>query len=147
MRHGKAPALRETTGAWRTGRRVQRKARRLFHFAGRIRYIGAAFLQRGSRAVQIRLAVLLLLAAGAPAYAVDPTGIPECDDLLKRYEGCSSLLPRERIHAAQKELLEGAMSLRANAGNPELRPQLERFCADTLQQMKADSDIKECMSK
>lgn len=97
--------------------------------------------------MQMRLAFVFLLATAAPAFAVDPTGIPECDDLLKRYEGCSSLLPRDKVHAAQKELLEGAMSLRANAGNPEVRPQLERFCVATLQQMKTESDIKDCMSK
>jgi ectoine hydroxylase-related dioxygenase (phytanoyl-CoA dioxygenase family) len=82
-----------------------------------------------------------------PALAVDATGIPICDALLTRYEECTVELPRANIHAAQKELLEGAMSLRANASNPELRPSLEKFCADTFEAMKASSAIKACMSK
>ncbi|WP_370464674.1 hypothetical protein [Methylosinus sp. RM1] len=82
-----------------------------------------------------------------PAFAVDTTGIPICDTLLKRYEECSVELPRANIHAAQKELLEGAMSLRANASNPQLRPSLEKFCADTFEAMKTSSEIKACMSK
>ncbi|WP_400767913.1 hypothetical protein [Methylosinus sporium] len=94
---------------------------------------------------------LISLAAAAffvtPALAIDPTGIPVCDVFLKRYEECTVELPRANIHAAQKELLEGAMSLRANASNPELRPTLEKFCADTFEAMKTSSDIKACMSK
>lgn len=82
-----------------------------------------------------------------PALAVDPTGIPVCDKLLERYEKCTVELPPARVHAAQKELLEGSMSLRANSANPELRPTLEKFCADTFEAMKSDSDIKVCMSK
>jgi hypothetical protein len=93
----------------------------------------------------ISLAAVLLCTT--PALAVDPTGIPICDTLLKRYEECSVELPRANIHAAQKELLEGAMSLRANAANPELRPSLEKFCADTFEAMKASSEIKACMAK
>ena len=53
----------------------------------------------------------------------------------------------KKVHAAQKELLEGAMSIRASANNPKLRPDLERFCADTFEKMKMQSDIKECMAK
>lgn len=90
---------------------------------------------------------LVALFLATPAFAVDPTGIPECDALLKRYEECSGELPPAKVHAAQKELLEGAMSLRANANDPKLRPALERFCADTFEAMKAQSDIKACMSK
>ena len=93
----------------------------------------------------VTLAAALFLAT--PALAVDPTGIPICDRLLERYEKCTIELPPARVHAAQKELLEGAMSLRANAANPELRPSLESFCADTFEAMKASSDIKACMSK
>lgn len=93
------------------------------------------------------LALLLAFALTSPALAVDPTGIPQCDALLKRYEECSSELPPARVHAAQKELLDGAMSLRASANDPKLRPDLERFCDDRFARMKTESDIKECMSK
>ncbi|BBU62574.1 hypothetical protein MSC49_25090 [Methylosinus sp. C49] len=95
------------------------------------------------RLISLAAAVLFV----TPALAIDPTGIPVCDTFLKRYEECSVELPRANIHAAQKELLEGAMSLRANASNPELRPTLEKFCADTFEAMKTSSDIKTCMSK
>ncbi len=62
-------------------------------------------------------------------------------------KSCSSLLSPDRVHAAQKELLEGASGIRANAGNEKLRPDLERFCTDTFERMKTSSDIKDCMSK
>ncbi|WP_363347978.1 hypothetical protein [Methylocystis echinoides] len=96
--------------------------------------------------MKYRLACLFVLAA-TPAFAVDPTGIPQCDALLKRYEACSSLLSPKQVHAAQKELLDGAMGMRAAAGDPKLRPDLERYCTDRFEQMKKESDIKECMSK
>lgn len=92
------------------------------------------------------LACLVVLVV-TPALAVDPTGIPQCDALLKRYEACSSLLPPKQVHAAQKELLDGAMGMRAVANDPAKRADLERYCADTFEQMKKASDIKECMSK
>lgn len=97
--------------------------------------------------MRLRLACTVALLFVSPAFAVDPTGIPECDALLKRYEECTAELPPAKVHAAQKELLDGAMSLRANASDPKLRPTLERFCADTLEAMKAQSAIKACMSK
>ena len=93
------------------------------------------------------MSLVAALLFATPALAVDPTGIPICDALLARYEKCTIELPPANIHAAQKELLEGAMSLRANASNPELRPSLEKFCADTFEAMKASSEIKACMSK
>lgn len=96
--------------------------------------------------MKYRLACLFLLAA-TPAFAVDPTGIPECDALLKRYESCSSLLTPKQVHEAQKELLDGAMAMRAAANDPKLRPDLTRYCTDRFEQMKQQSDIKECMSK
>lgn len=97
--------------------------------------------------MKLRSACLVALVYATPALAVDPTGIPECDALLRRYEECSAGLPPAKVHAAQKELLEGAMSLRASAADPKLRPTLEKFCVDTFEAMKAQSDIKACMSK
>jgi hypothetical protein len=97
--------------------------------------------------VKFGLALLFAAIAVSPALAVDPTGIPQCDALLKRYEACSVELPPAKVHAAQKELLEGSMSLRASANDPKLRLDLERFCADTFEKMKTQSDIKGCMSK
>jgi hypothetical protein len=93
------------------------------------------------------LLAFLFLVAATPAHAVDPTGIPQCDALLKRYEACSSLLSPKQVHAAQKELLDGAMGMRAVAEDPTKRPDLERYCSDTFERMKKESDIKECMSK
>jgi hypothetical protein len=90
--------------------------------------------------VNYRLAFLFLLAA-SPAYAVDPTAF------LKRYESCSSELSPRQLHDAQKELLEGAMGMRAAATDPKIRVQLEQFCTDRFEQMKKSSDIKDCMSK
>jgi hypothetical protein len=91
--------------------------------------------------------VLALLLAATPAFAVDSTGVPQCDALLKRYETCSGQLPPRQVHAAQKELLDGAVGIRAAATDPSKRPDLERYCADRFELMKRESDIKECMSK
>ncbi len=96
--------------------------------------------------MKYRLACLFVFAV-TPAFAVDPTGIPECDALLKRYEACSSQLSRKQVHAAQKELLDGAMGMRAVANDPAKRADLARYCTDTFEQMKKASDIKDCMSK
>lgn len=93
-----------------------------------------------------RLALAFLFAA-MPAFAADSTGIPQCDALLERYEACSGQLPPRQVHAAQKELLDGAMGIRAAAADPAKRADLERYCADRFEQMKRESDIKECMSK
>ena len=97
--------------------------------------------------VKVVIALGFALFAAFPALAVDSTGIPQCDALLKRYEECSSLLSKDRVHAAQKELLEGAVSIRANAADPKVRPDLERYCVDTFERMKKESEIKDCMAK
>lgn len=93
-----------------------------------------------------RFALVFALFA-TPAFAVDPTGIPQCDALLKRYEACSGQLSRKQVHAAQKELLDGAMAMRAAASDPAKRADLERYCDATFEQMKTASDIADCMSK
>lgn len=94
-----------------------------------------------------RVVVALALLFATPAFAVDPTGVPECDALLKKYEGCTIELPPKKVHDAQKELLDAAMGMRAGAQNPAARADLVRYCNDTYEQMKKASDIKECMSK
>jgi hypothetical protein len=96
--------------------------------------------------VKIRLACLFVFVA-TPAFAVDPTGIPECDTLLHRYEACSGQLTKKQVHAAQKELLDAAMGMRAASNDPAKRADLVRYCNDTFEQMKKTSDIKECMSR
>lgn len=93
-----------------------------------------------------RLALVFLFAA-TPAVAMDPTGVPQCDALLKRYEACSGQLPPRQVHAAQKELLDGAVGIRAAATDPSKRADLERYCIDRFELMKRESDIKDCMSK
>lgn len=91
--------------------------------------------------------ILFLVLVATPAFAVDPTGVDSCDAFLKRYESCSSELSPRQLHDAQKELLEGAMGMRAAATDPKIRAELARFCADRFEQMKKSSDIKDCMSK
>jgi hypothetical protein len=83
----------------------------------------------------------------SPAFAVDPTGVEQCDALLKRYEACSSQLPPKQVHAAQKEMIEGMMSIRAASADPKLRPELERFCAERFELMKKTGDLAACMSR
>jgi hypothetical protein len=90
---------------------------------------------------------LLIFFAATPAHAVDPTGVEACDAFLKRYEACSSELSPRQLHDAQKELLEGAMGMRAAATDPKIRAELEKFCAERFAQMKKSSDIRDCMSK
>ena len=72
----------------------------------RDRYRRGSYRIRGTRTVIPRLALAFLFAA-TPAVAADPTGVPQCDALLKRYEACSGQMPPRQVHAAQKELLEG----------------------------------------
>lgn len=96
--------------------------------------------------MKLKIACLIALVA-TPALAVDPTGVPQCDALLKRYEACSGQLKPKQVHAAQKELLDAAMGIRAASTDPAKRPDLERYCVDRFEQMKKDSDIAECMSK
>jgi hypothetical protein len=112
----------------------------------RIRLFRSALKPEEPAQVTYRFAFAFLFVA-TPAFAVDPTGVPQCDALLKRYEACSGQLSPRQVHAAQKELLDGAMGIRAAASDPSKRADLERYCANRFAQMKRESDIKECMSK
>lgn len=96
--------------------------------------------------VKHRLALLCAFFASS-ASALEPTGVSQCDALLKRYEACSIKLTGKNVLAAQREILEGAVSIRQAAVDPKLRPDLERYCADRFEQMKKDSEIKECMAQ
>jgi len=91
--------------------------------------------------------VVMAICFATPVYAVDPTGVPQCDAFLKRYESCSSELSPRQLHDAQKELLEAAMGMRAAATDPKIASDLGRFCADRFEQMKKSSDIKDCMAR
>jgi hypothetical protein len=97
--------------------------------------------------VRTPIALAFTVFASTSAFAVDATGLPECDQLLKRYETCATELPPPKVHAAQKEILEASVSLRAQANDLKKRMDLERFCTDTFAKMKTQSDIKDCMSK
>jgi hypothetical protein len=96
--------------------------------------------------VKFPLALVLAIAFATPAFAVDPTGVPECDAFLKRYEACSGKLPTERVHAAQKELLDAAMGMRAAGQDEKARPDLVRYCTDVFTRMKKEGMIAECMA-
>lgn len=96
--------------------------------------------------MKMRFAYLIILMA-SPACALEPTGIAPCDALLRRYEVCSIKLQGKNVLAAQRELLEGSVSIRQAAADPKLHPDLERYCTDRFEQMKKDSEIKECMAQ
>jgi len=96
--------------------------------------------------VKLPLAVLVAAFFATPAFAVDPTGVPECDAFLKRYEACSGKLSTDRVHSAQKELLDAAIGMRAAGQDPNARPDLARYCSDTFARMKKEGLLTECMS-
>jgi hypothetical protein len=91
--------------------------------------------------------IALALSLATPAFAVDSTGVKQCDHLLTRYEACSAELPKDKLHEAQTELLKGAMSIRAAATQPNLKEELERYCTERFEQMKREGTIKDCMAK
>jgi hypothetical protein len=123
-------------------------ARRPFHFPCSFFMVQAPLPQQGTGPpVKIFPALALAFSLVTPAFAVDPTGVPQCDALLQRYEACASTLPGERAHAARREVADGATSIRAAGNDPKLRSDLERYCADTFARMKTEGDIKECMAQ
>lgn len=97
--------------------------------------------------MRIPFVFIFVFSAATSAFAADSTGIPECDSLLKRYEECFVELPPTKQKAAQKEVLEASVSLRAQASDLKKRADLERYCSNTFTEMKTKSNIKECMSK
>ncbi len=96
------------------------------------------------------LTVLPILSAlTAPAFAVDPTGIPECDEFLGKYESCGlEILTGGEKRQFETAILESAMSFRASASNEQQRGALVQLCKDSLQSLKVnETPFKLCMSK
>jgi len=93
--------------------------------------------------------VLFSLCATGEALAVDPTGIPECDDFLTRYEACGlEVLSGGPKLSFEKAIQESAMSFRASAGNEEQRKAIVQVCADTHKALKAnETPFKACMNR
>jgi hypothetical protein len=91
-------------------------------------------------------AFLFAALVSTPALAVDPTGVPACDAFLKRYEACTAKLPTDRVHAAQKELLDAAVGMRAAGQDEKARPDLIRYCGDIFERMRKEGMLTECMS-
>jgi len=91
----------------------------------------------------------ILFALTVPAFAVDPTGIPECDDFLGKYESCGlEVLTGGEKRQFETAILESAMSFRASASNDQQRAALVQLCKDTLQSLKTnETPFKLCMNK
>ena len=86
------------------------------------------------------------LFAASPALAMDPTGVPQCDALLKRYEECSSPLPKDRVHAAQRDCWRAPSAF---APTPPTRSSARprALLHGHLRAHEEESDIKDCMAK
>ncbi len=91
----------------------------------------------------------LLSALTLPAYAVDPTGIPECDTMLNKYESCGlNILVGGEKRQFENAILESAMSFRASASNEQQRAALVQLCTDTMQSLKTtETKFKACMNQ
>ncbi len=84
-----------------------------------------------------------------PAYAVDPTGIPECDDFLSKYESCGlEILSGGEKLSFEKTILESSMSARASADNPATRAAILQLCIESYKSLKInDTPFKACMNR
>jgi|GEM_PF-1277767 len=83
------------------------------------------------------------------AFAADPTGIPECDAFLSRYEACGlQMLKGAEKLAFEKTIMESVMSAKASVSNPDMRASIVHLCADTDQALKTnDTPFKACMNQ
>jgi hypothetical protein len=96
------------------------------------------------------LSVLPIISAlTAPAFAVQPTGIPECDDFLGKYESCGlEILTGGEKRQFETAILESAMSFRVSSTDEKQRAALVQLCKDTLQSLKTnETPFKACMTK
>jgi hypothetical protein len=84
-----------------------------------------------------------------PAYAADPTGIPECDEFLSKYESCGlEILSGGDRLSFEKTILESVMSARASAGNPQTHASIVQLCTDTYKALKTnETPFKACMNR
>lgn len=94
-------------------------------------------------------ALPILSALSLPAYAVDPTGIPECDVMLNKYESCGlNILVGGEKRQFENAILESAMSFRASASNDQQRAALVQLCTDTMRSLKTtETKFKVCMNQ
>jgi len=101
------------------------------------------------RRLHILTILLFSLSLSGKAFAVDPTGIPECDEFLTRYESCGlEVLTGGPKLSFEKAIQESAMSFRAAAGNEEQRKAITQVCADTHKALKEnETPFKTCMNR
>jgi len=101
------------------------------------------------RQLHILTFVLFSLAASGQAFAVDPTGIPECDNFLSQYETCGlEVLTGGPKLSFEKAIQESAMSFRASASNEEQRKAITQVCIDTHKALKEnETPFKTCMNR
>ncbi len=101
------------------------------------------------RALQMLFTLLILPVLVIPAYAVDTTGIPECDGFLNKYESCGlEILTGGEKRQFEMAILESAMSFRASSSDEQQRAALVQLCKDTLKSlMTNETPFKPCMNK
>jgi len=101
------------------------------------------------RALRHLFVLLILPMLTLPAYAVDPTGIPECDSFLTKYESCGlEVLTGGEKRQFETAILESAMSFRASASNEDQRAALVQLCKETFKSlMTNETPFKQCMNR
>jgi hypothetical protein len=99
----------------------------------------------------LHIMVLLPVLSGLsfPVFAADPTGIPECDAFLSKYEACGlQMFAGGEKLAFEKTIVESVMSARASADNPEARTAITKLCVETDKALKAnETPFKVCMNQ
>jgi hypothetical protein len=83
-----------------------------------------------------RIVMAAAFACAATGAMAQDTGIPVCDDFYKQYEACITTKMPEAQRATFKQQLDSARAqIRAAAGNPGARAQLEQSCQMQKTQM------------
>lgn len=82
--------------------------------------------------------VAVFLSIASAAVAVEPVGVPACDEFLTKYEVCLS----DKVPSAQQNTFKGQIEqMRTSwtelAKNPQTKPTLESACKISADQMKA----------